>query len=86
MSRTTTPQQGTFGGSQTQTGNYQQSGTQQGGQGQHTQAFRERVAKRAYEKWMKRGCKDGYAIQDWIEAEAELVAEQKRPGGSTYSN
>jgi hypothetical protein len=40
--------------------------------------FRERVAKRAYEKWMKRGCKDGYAQQDWLEAERELLAEQAR--------
>jgi len=88
MSRTGTPQQGTFGTTQTG-GNYQQSGTQQTGQTQNiqnTQAFRERVAKKAYEKWMKRGCKDGHAVQDWVEAESECIAEQKRSGGSTYAN
>jgi hypothetical protein len=42
---------------------------------------RERIAMRAYEKWLKRGCKDGHAEQDWIEAEKELLAElAKAPG------
>jgi hypothetical protein len=35
----------------------------------------ERIAKRAYEKWCQRGCKDGTHQQDWYEAEAELRAE-----------
>jgi len=38
----------------------------------------ERIAMRAYEKWMKRGCPQGTAFQDWVEAEAELVAEASR--------
>jgi Protein of unknown function (DUF2934) len=38
----------------------------------------ERIAMRAYEKWMKRGCPQGTALQDWVEAEAELVAEMSR--------
>ena len=46
----------------------------------------DKIAMRAYEKWMKRGCKDGHADQDWVEAEAECIAEQKRSGGSTYAN
>jgi hypothetical protein len=33
---------------------------------------------RAYEKWMKRGCPQGTAFQDWVEAETELVAELNR--------
>lgn len=37
----------------------------------------EEIGKRAYEKWLKRGCIDGYAQQDWLEAEAELRAEHK---------
>ena len=32
----------------------------------------DRIAMRAYEKWMKRGCPQGTAVQDWIEAEAEV--------------
>ena len=35
----------------------------------------ERIAKRAYEKWMKRGCDHGCHLQDWTEAEAEIKAE-----------
>ena len=40
----------------------------------------EHVAKRAYEKWLKRGCVHGHDLQDWVEAEKEVMAEQK---GST---
>ena len=35
----------------------------------------EKIAQRAYEKWMKRGCTHGCDRQDWTEAEAELKAE-----------
>ncbi len=35
----------------------------------------EKIAKRAYEKWMKHGCTHGCHLQDWTEAEAELKAE-----------
>lgn len=38
----------------------------------------ERIAQRAYEKWMKRGCPHGTDMQDWIEAEKELMAEMAR--------
>src|SRR5262245_52949131 len=37
----------------------------------------DRIAKRAYEKWLKRGCTHGNDIQDWIEAEKEIIAEMK---------
>jgi hypothetical protein len=51
----------------------------------HTQVQipHERIAMRAYEKWMKRGCPQGTAFQDWVEAEAELVAEASRATFST---
>ena len=35
----------------------------------------EKIAQRAYEKWVKRGCGHGADVQDWVEAEAELRAE-----------
>ena len=35
----------------------------------------EKIAQRAYEKWLKRGCSHGSDMQDWMEAEAELRAE-----------
>jgi hypothetical protein len=38
----------------------------------------ERIAMRAYEKWMKGGCKHGCDKQNWLEAEAELKAEMTR--------
>lgn len=33
------------------------------------------IAKRAYEKWCKRGRPIGSPMQDWLEAEAELKRE-----------
>ncbi|MCS6976202.1 MAG: DUF2934 domain-containing protein [Gemmatales bacterium] len=35
----------------------------------------EQIAKRAYEKWVKRGRPEGTHLQDWYEAEAELKRE-----------
>src|SRR5947208_2314653 len=42
---------------------------------QATQVTSERIAKRAYEKWLKRGCTHGNDVQDWVEAEKEVMAE-----------
>jgi hypothetical protein len=44
----------------------------------HTGIPREKVAARAYQKWMQKGCKHGNDTQDWLEAEAELRAEMAR--------
>lgn len=33
------------------------------------------VEKRAYELFLKRGGKHGYALQDWFQAEKEVMAE-----------
>lgn len=41
----------------------------------------DRVAKLAYEKWVKAGCKHGCDKQHWYEAEAELKAEMTRTSG-----
>lgn len=35
----------------------------------------EKIAQRAYEKWIQRGRTDGSPDQDWLAAEAELRAE-----------
>ena len=35
----------------------------------------EAIAKRAFEKWKSRGCRNNTALQDWFEAEAEIRAE-----------
>ena len=43
----------------------------------------DRVAKRAYEKWLKRGGTHGNDIQDWIEAEKEILAEMKGGAATT---
>jgi hypothetical protein len=42
----------------------------------------DKVAKRAYEKWMQTGCKHGCDKQHWLEAEQELRAEMTRTGGT----
>jgi hypothetical protein len=44
----------------------------------------DKVAMRAYEKWVKQGQPPGRDVQNWLEAEAELRAEYSRnPGTST---
>jgi hypothetical protein len=41
----------------------------------------DKIAMRAYEKWVKRGCKHGNHVQDWLEAETELREEYLRSTG-----
>jgi hypothetical protein len=38
----------------------------------------EKIAMRAYEKWVQRGRQQGTQLQDWLEAEAELKVEYAR--------
>lgn len=38
----------------------------------------EKIAMRAYEKWLKRGRPQGTDMQDWLEAENELKTEMAR--------
>jgi hypothetical protein len=38
----------------------------------------EKIAMRAYEKWIKRGRPMGTEMQDWLEAENELKTEMSR--------
>jgi hypothetical protein len=42
----------------------------------------EKIAMRAYEKWLKQGQPPGKDVQNWLEAEAELRAEFARTGGT----
>jgi hypothetical protein len=35
----------------------------------------ERIAAKAYELWEKRGRREGYALQDWLDAEAIVMEE-----------
>jgi hypothetical protein len=41
-------------------------------------AQQEKIAQRAYEKWVKRGQQHGRDMQDWLEAEAEIRVEMTR--------
>jgi len=43
----------------------------------------DKIAMRAYEKWVKKGRPQGSSTQDWLEAEAELKVEFTR--GNTGS-
>jgi hypothetical protein len=45
----------------------------------------DKIAMRAYEKWVKRGQPHGTSMQDWLEAEAELRAEYARNSGGPAS-
>jgi hypothetical protein len=33
------------------------------------------IATRAYELHVERGCRDGYALDDWLEAEREILSQ-----------
>ena len=37
----------------------------------------QRVQERAYEIWERTGRPEGKAVEDWLQAEAEIVAEEK---------
>ena len=37
-------------------------------------APQERIAKRAYELYLERGCREGCALEDWVDAEQEILA------------
>jgi hypothetical protein len=43
----------------------------------------DKIAQRAYEKWVKRGRTHGQDLQDWVEAENELRAELARNATGT---
>ncbi len=71
MSRTTTAH-----------GNAPQAGKAPQASGSHSGLPMEKVAMRAYEKWMQSGCKHGCDRQHWYEAEQEIRAEMTRTGGA----
>jgi hypothetical protein len=50
----------------------------QSGNMQQVKIAHEKIAMRAYEKWVKRGRPQGTDVQDWVEAENELKAEMMR--------
>ena len=35
----------------------------------------ERISHKAYELWRERGYRDGYALQDWLDAEVMIMEE-----------
>lgn len=35
----------------------------------------ERIGPKAYELWEQRGCREGYALEDWLDAEAMVMEE-----------
>ena len=43
---------------------------------------KEKIAMRAFEKWLHQGQPHGRDVQNWLEAESELRAEFARTGGA----
>ena len=39
----------------------------------------DRIAKKAYDLFVARGGQHGYHIEDWLQAEKEILAGQKKP-------
>ena len=35
----------------------------------------ERINQKAFELWRDRGCREGHALQDWLDAEAAVMEE-----------
>ncbi len=47
----------------------------------HTSAgddLRRRIEKRAYERYVQRGARQGSALTDWLEAEQEILQQERR--------
>jgi hypothetical protein len=82
MGTTPQSQQGTSTPQGTFSNTYGTTGTQQTSQ---MKAPYDKIAQRAYEKWLKRGQKIGNDVQDWLEAEAEIVAELRASGQNPQS-
>ncbi len=40
-------------------------------------ALQQRIRSRAYELYLRHGCKDGHELDDWLEAENELSTKSK---------
>ncbi len=40
----------------------------------------QKIRLRAYELYEKRGRIDGHALDDWLEAEAEILGKRRQPG------
>ena len=40
--------------------------------------IREQIERRAYAIYLERGCGDGFDVQDWLQAESELLAEAEK--------
>ena len=53
------------------------SGPQDSGDTTAATIDRERIANRAYERYMARGGADGQDLEDWLEAERELEREHR---------
>ena len=43
----------------------------------HAGDIEERIRKRAYELYAQRGRCDGFALDDWLQAEGEILGKQK---------
>lgn len=35
----------------------------------------ERISQKAFELWRERGCREGHALQDWLDAETAVMEE-----------
>jgi hypothetical protein len=46
---------------------------------------REEIDKRAYQLFEERGCRDGHALEDWINAERELAKPESTELSKTAS-
>jgi hypothetical protein len=44
-----------------------------------TETLRSRISLRAYELYEARGCVDGFDVQDWLQAEREIVGDVDQP-------
>jgi hypothetical protein len=47
-----------------------------------TETIKDRIEKRAYELFMARGGHHGYAIEDWLKAEKEMLSSEAKPAVS----
>ena len=44
-----------------------------------SQALEDRIRMRAYQRYLERGCHPGLELDDWLQAEEEILALQEPP-------
>ena len=54
-------------------------------EGAFSDELHERIAKRAFELYLERGCRDGCALEDWLDAERQILTSTAARRTAAYT-